>query len=588
MFDLLSSKEEILEIARQVVDDIDIKFVQGSPAGTSCMMENNHPTIIWDLDYWEYIEQNAFLTDTLPYELETDLKIITELFYNFHGVLYYHLSKRYAKEHAISSAFVNAANECNYSFFKALYMKSFDVSVWKDRYELSMYVCKLLALYHELAHIVFQRDSQTKKEFEDMVIFNLSAWLDSYGSDYVKFFKEYNPERLSAQWYSNIVHGFIGREPQYMHLLEEIAADTYAVSKTHATLFLNYHSVGYQNVSTSLLAGMVTYYTHISYYPSICSFWDRLLPDLWLLKEHPSEDQNAPVSSYDSDIVIRAQIFPVVAFFIVHGLDEQKWEAANDSDFMEALEKEIHAGSVNDRWFRLAFDSTMNRENYIKILDSAIQIKQSVIYIAPSLIEVPEDALIISWGSLQYHNNKGIYLKDRGNYLEAIEEFQISAAISERYLGHNHRFTARAYNNIVDSFLRLHQQEYFNSGYLAQAKFFSQIAINIIEEIDALEGITAAMIFQNAGVIEQWSGNPKEAIRLYLKAREIKLQLSDYNYSVALTDSSLASAYFDIGEPELSKHFCTEVIRHLTKTHTSPEDPLYLNMMQLLSLLESS
>lgn len=284
MFELFNSVDSVYNIASQVIPDIKVVETQGSPTGVSCQIKDNVPTIMWDVDFWDYIEQNVFLRDTLPYDGEDDTKIITEYFYNYHGIQAYHLSKRYAAFPQIRAAFIEYANKYNYSYFKELYPKAVEVSEFRYDCELEVMAFKLMALYHELAHLLFRRDPDMKDNFEDMVISNVKEYIARFGdllfssvsdSDYI-------PERVTGDYLKYISNQFVDRNEKYVNLIEEMAADTYAVSKTHATIFRNADRSNCIGASDAILSGISIFYSQISNYETVCSFWDTIIPQVIL------------------------------------------------------------------------------------------------------------------------------------------------------------------------------------------------------------------------------------------------------------------------------------------------------------------
>lgn len=587
MYELMSTKESILYLAKQVINDIDIEFVHGSPTGISCKLKNGIPIITWDLDFWRYIEQNLFILDTLPFEFESDQKIIVEYCYNFHGILYHHLSKRFTNDYALSSAFTKLANDYHFPYFRAIYPNSFKVSPWESDYQIEVFSCKLLAMYHELAHILFSRDKHLKQELENMVINNLKESIKLFGKSLNKLFLEYSPERLSDQWFYEILNKLLNQDPIYSDLLEEMAADLYATSKTHATIFLNYKQADFAVASNAVLSGISRYYMLITNYVLVCSFWDNIRPDFWLSRSNASGGVIKAIEAYDSLLVTRSQVYPMSLFLVIYHLDAQMW-GETQRNFMARLNVVLAAGAMNEKWFRCAFESAINVDNFNKILKLAIQIKQSREIKEYRLDEIPENALIINWLSLQYHNNKGIQLQEDNRLDKALQEFFMSLHIAECYLGHNHRFTAREYNNIVNVLLKYYRT---NLSYdkLVEAKRYSDIAMKILEDLDAFNDYQAASILQNAGVVAQWSGNPKEAIKQYKRTKKLKIKLyGEYNRSIAVTDSSMAAAYYDSNEINLAKKHCTYVLNFFEKSAMGRQDSCYQETKMLMSLLEQA
>lgn len=580
----LSTRESLLYIAKQEVSDIDLVITHGSPSGIACRIENGMPVIIWDEDFWDYIVQNIFLADTWPYNLQKDAKIINEYFYNFHGILYYHLSKRFRHDSALSAAFIHLANIYQYPSFVSIYSKSYEVSPWRNDYDVEIFACKLLALFHELAHILFSREINLKQELEEKVIKELSEYVLNRNGQLADILYKMNKKDIPKQWYSNIISSFLNKESTYLDLLEELAADMFAVCKTHATLFLNFKNAPGESLSNALLSGLLVYYSHIINFGRIYAFWDNIRLNLLLENTSKYDAADHSLDAFNEKTIIRGQVFPMVEFMIVCGLDSKLW-GDNPDDFQKRRDIIFDTASYNNEWYISAYNSAMDLDCYRKALMLAIQIKQTQSEGEYSLKEVPDNALIINWTSLQYHNNLGLVQQGKGLLTEAIRSFSNSLFIAENYLGHLHRITARGYNNCVTPYLHLYKQTTY-STYLVLAKQFSDTAMDIISQTNDKNDIQASAIFQNAGVVEQWSGNPEAAIKLYMKAKRIKKQhYKQYNYSMAVTDSSIAGAYYHLGKKSLSKRYCVAVLDYFQKIELSPDDQNYKDMRSLLNML---
>lgn len=587
MLSLFRTTDSIYNIAKQVIPEILVEEVHGSPTGVCCHIINNIPIILWDIDFWDYIEQNIFLRDTITYELNEDLKIITEFFYNYNGILFYHLSKRYSDFPKIQAAFVQHANEYNYSYYKEVYPKAIDVSVFREEYELEVMVSKLMALYHELAHLLFKREPDFKKDLENMVMTNVNEYISTYEEGFYETSTSNNPDRITQDYVKRILKEFISRDNKYSNLIEEMAADLYALSKTHATVFLNIEPSNSQAASDTILSGIMVYYYYISTYERVCKFWDSMIPLVFLnKKEAPNEITSSMIENEDYTI-IRMQLYPMILFELAHKLDTEKWSSEDYSEFHERLVSILTKQTINEEWRWKAFESINNKDVFGKVLCTANQIDiENNKY---SLDVIPKDALLITWISNQYHNCKGLkLLSDEDKPYEALQEFKKSIYISERYLGHYHRHTARAYNNAVTSLLELFKRLPENISILQEAEHYSNLALDILDETGQLDGDHSVQIFQNAGVVAQWTGDNKKAIDLYNKAKKQKLKITngEYVYSIALTDSSLAAAYYNLGKINKATELCEKVMRNLEKEGMT-DDELYYETYLLYNLCRS-
>lgn len=589
MFDIMNTHESVLHVAKQVVEDIEVEFVHGSATGTSCRIKDGVPTIVWDLDFWEYIERNLFIRDTLPYESVHDQKIITEYVHTFCGILYDHLRKRFSDVPALAAAFTKLANDCNFPCFIKLYPEAVDASELSYEYGAETQVCKLLALYHELAHILFSRDIKMKQDYESMVIQDLKETISSSGKeDLYKALKMHNPERLSPQWYSETIDRFLRFDPAYSNMLEEMAADLYAVSKTHATVILNFKkALDLKILSNAILSGIYIYYAYIIDYASVCAFWDNIRIRFLLYKKEQFVQSDQFENAFDDSIIIRGQIFPWTLFEMVRYLDNNIRTGETKIEFYNRLETVFSHGEMNEEWYRRVFAWAKDEKKFNEALRLAAQIMQSNKEIEYSYDKVPDDSLIISWQSLQYHNNKGIKLCGEGEIDEALIEYYMSLTISEIYLGQAHRFTARVCNNIVTALLTKYRQS-FDNIWLGEAKKYSDVALQILEWADAFDDVQATAILQNSGVVSQWMGKPREAIKRYKHARDLKQRLYShrYDYSMAVTDVSIASAYFQRRDKKRARAYCDYALKYFADKGVEDDDICYHDLKELIKLLD--
>ena len=583
MFRILSSIDSLYHLAVQDIPDIRIREVHGSPTGVSCQVIDNVPTILWDTDFWDYIGQNAFLRDTFPYDEEYDQRIIVEFFENYYGILAYHLSKRYSDYPQIRAAFIQYANEKHYSHFKEIYPKAVEVSDFNLIYELEMMVCKLMVLYHEIAHLLFRRDPKLKTTVVEMVISNVKGFLLSEGKGLYDSLLKRSSFKYDIEYIRNVYRQFVSGDERYDNLIEEMAADFYALSKTHATVLLNFRSFYSTALSDSILSGIILFYTHIASYERICSYWDSLIP-LVLLKNYKASDSVENILKDKGDFnYIRTHLYQIIQCEVVYKLDEANGYSDGYSKFSQRLKKVVDRHNINENWRARAYLSMHNDEVFNRILYTANQMDSEN---DKCELEVfPENELLISWISNQYHNYYGLKLiNEEGKPYEALNEFSISVYIMERYLGHYSRFTARAYNNVVTALFSLYKKDLKNKRMLEEAKYYSVVSIDIIKHIGLLNDNFATPYFQNAGVIAQWSGDYEKAIDLYSEAKKRKLKIyeGEYNYSIALTDSSLAATYYDMGNIKEAKKLSEKVIDYLkdsgmTNTSLYGETlPLYL------------
>ena len=186
---------------------------------------------------------------------------------------------------------------------------------------------KLMALYHELAHLLFRRDPDMKDNFEDMVISNVKEYIARFGdllfssvsdSDYI-------PERVTGDYLKYISNQFVDRNEKYVNLIEEMAADTYAVSKTHATIFRNADRSNCIGASDAILSGISIFYSQISNYETVCSFWDTIIPQVILKSNNVPYGIDNILKHNEDSTLIRTFLFPPILFESVNLLDGNLW-----------------------------------------------------------------------------------------------------------------------------------------------------------------------------------------------------------------------------------------------------------------------
>ena len=586
MYTIFNTLESLNYIAKQVIPEISIAEVHGSPTGVSCQIIDNVPTILWDTDFWNYIEQCVFLRDTMPYELGNDLKIIIEYFNNYNGIQAYHLSKRYSKIPQMQAAFIELANRFHYSYFKEIYPQAVKVSEFYTEYELELMTCRLMALYHELGHLMFKKDPVLKNTLEEKAISNVEHFMSEIGEYIYDSLKSFNPARVTDEYVKNILNQLVERKGRYTNLIEEMAADLYAVSKTHATIFRGVDSSVSEAASDAILSGIIVFYTYISNYEMFSNFWDSMIP-LVLLKKNEVPDTTSDILATNEDyVLIRSQIYPFLLFHVINELDKEKWKADPDQ-FKKRLLSILHQQNINEEWRWKAFESINNLKVYKEtlLLANHLDLEKKEY----ELEVLPKDALLITWVSNQYHNCKGLKLLNEENKpYEALQQFLKTIKISENYLGHDHRHTARAYNNAVTALLEIYQRS-GNDDVLINAKFYSDIALDIVKDKSSSSFNHIAQIYQNAGVIAQSLGDHSKAIDLFLKAKDEKIKFADgqYYFSIALTDQALAMSYIATKRKKEAKKLCKTVLDFL-KNNNLKKHRLYKETWMLYQLCRVS
>lgn len=116
-------------IAKQILPEISIEEVYGSPTGVCCRVnEKGDKTIVWDDAFWDFFQKVLFVLDSLPYDELRDEALILELACNILGILFNHLSERFGYIPRLSATFRKLAIQYNYPIFNHLYPKAKMVS----------------------------------------------------------------------------------------------------------------------------------------------------------------------------------------------------------------------------------------------------------------------------------------------------------------------------------------------------------------------------------------------------------------------------------------------------------------------------
>ncbi|MBP3326748.1 MAG: hypothetical protein J6L77_10070 [Coprococcus sp.] len=571
-------------IAKQVVPNIAIKEVFGSPVGVcSRIDEKGQQYIVWDNDFWDFFEKVVFVFDTFPYDELRDDALIRELSYNVLGILFNHLSRRYAYIPRLSATFRKLAKKYHYDVFNHIYPKAKDIIELKEENEFTICICRYLVLYHELGHIVFERDKRYKEDISQNLIENLNAFFNNMISldDIINDILLSNmcPGYMTKELIKKVFVNLMERKSE--KVIEELICDYYAVSKVFETFYLsiedkkNYTSI----LSDEIVKAIPIYYIVATSYAYLCSFWDYIVPQFLTLKKADYDVIEKEIRIYsETESLVRNVFFPFFMSIIVYRKEEI---VGNYVNLGKRVELSGHKMFNNIDLFSRMLVNTIDDNLMTMVLEQAKLMQQNCDMEDYYYDEISENTLIISWLSNQYHNNLGLnYLKNE-NYKKALEEFNYTILICERLknVGHYHRFTARAYNNATSALLSLcemySQSPYVESyditisnilniafpnnpnNYIYQAKQYSDIAVDIINKSGSHLDMQYPMIYQNAGAICHSLGFNSEALKNYNRARSAKFKLSkDYSYSHALTDISIAIVYFEERKLEEAEKYC--------------------------------
>ena len=560
--------EELENIAKQVMPNIVLVEERGLADGTHCSIDEGHnPILHWDSLMYEFYEKELTLLDTFPYD-EDDEKLLTEMGHNYIGVLLDHLSEKNKKDVRICSALRKKANEFMYPYFAYIHDKLPQVSEWVVQYYIQTGVVKLLILYHEVAHGLFSMDESIKNQWQGNVLTNIKSVCRCFN-----IFSLGLEDKKKKREVKNVLKKLSSGDKEYNALLEELSADTYALAKTYATMHLNIKSIDRETLSDNVMLGYLRYIDISSQYGYLVNYWRELYG--WCISKKKKHDTDDADKIWRKSIFnsIRCDIWGLVSIIGVIQSDIETWsynppKGITFSD--PRLKRIIHQISINGKTLSSMTTASINPQLFNSIVEDANRLfdeKEVILFEYPI---IPPNAMVISWLSVQYHNCSGLNAFELNDYDEALKEYRIAVAISEQYLGHNHKLTARGYNNICSCYLGKvktmlkevnEENAYALEEYMELATFHSSVAQNILVATQKTMDMQAGAIYQNAGEICMLQHQYELAVECYLKAQRVK-EKNPYGYDEksANTDFSLSLAYFQLKRFLDAKRICKKAL----------------------------
>lgn len=270
-------------ILRQIlsieVKGLDVFFVESNKSETFVLRNyfTNEACIIWDISFWKYYMRFLYLVQQLQ-SVGTSNEIANLIQANVTDFLAY----RVIDNKGLFGYFRTKAFELGIGEFE-----NADVDTTYVRKLL--FISKIVALYHEIAHIHFNNDaelrktriSNLKKDFselfteDDIYSDNLNSFLVSLSEEEKDLFKD---EKIFKQEEIDVINYYreIYAEKDAEHLWEEMAADYYSARKSFIFVMQNY------NCMCCNASELVTYIFDaidlLNFFNSVCSalgeFWD--------------------------------------------------------------------------------------------------------------------------------------------------------------------------------------------------------------------------------------------------------------------------------------------------------------------------
>lgn len=576
----ISGIEMMQGLAEQVIPTITIKEERGHKDGTHCSVdESGKPVLLWDSLMYEYFENELTMIDTLPYEEGSDDKMITEMRYNYLGLLLNHLSEKNKKDPFLHDALRRKAYSFNYTYFKYMNDKLPEVSEWKVQLYLQTGVFKLLLMYHEIAHCLFSLNSIEKEKWEKIVIDNLKILHEHNDETY--FFESADKKRRNETL--NLLKKIRRRDNDSLEVLNELAADAFAVSKAYATTHLNIYAIDKETLSDNIMVAYLRYLDISSQYGFIVNYWSELY-GMCITKKLKNEELDDALFDKSVMNAVRCELFGVISIINIIQADVETWNylptkgiSLNDPRIQNVMD--IFAN--NAKFLSECTNMAVNPMLFNSIVKEAndLRRKNEPRFEYPV---IPEGAIVKTWLSIQYYNSCGLEKKNHGNYREALKDFRLACALIEEYLGHNHRLTARAFNNVCVCYLGLakdtspYEREHNSIAFMENvelASYHSSYALDILYNVKATEDIQAGPIFQNAAEILTLLRRDEEALDFYLKARAIKEKVyKGYIETHAITDFSLACVYYRLNRFLDAKKSCARALEYY-KHYKEEDDP---------------
>lgn len=257
---------EILEsIVSGMLQNANLFFIQSNVAN-HFVFNGETDIIVWDLFYWDLFEKHLMLVQLAEDTLDNTDKM-AEICQLVLANFSYYISSKFDNNIDLSNIMLRDSLEYGY---KQLYMYDY------SSLEMPVVLSKIFTLFHEIAHITFDRDASAKNKYFKYVRENLCEENDLELMSMVK--KYYEVDEFLLQ--SSINDLLCGKN---LILLEEIAADHFAVIHTFRYAILLFSKfINKPLIAYSLKKAIMALFVFNNYVNNLNVEWDFMLPAIKL------------------------------------------------------------------------------------------------------------------------------------------------------------------------------------------------------------------------------------------------------------------------------------------------------------------
>lgn len=257
---------EILEsIVNSMLQNANMFYIKSNVAN-HFVFSGDTDIIVWDLFYWDLFEKHLMLVQ-LAEDSVKDTDKMVEICQLVLANFSYFISSKFNNNIDLSIIMLKDSFEYGY---KQLY--KYDYS----SLEIPVVLSKIFTLFHEIAHITFDRDTSIRNKYYKYVRENLCKENDLELMSMVKEFYEID-EVLIQSSINDLLNG------KNLIILEEIAADHFAVIHTYNYAVLAFRKIADKSLMAYLLKkAIMALFDFNSYINNLNVEWNFMLPAIKL------------------------------------------------------------------------------------------------------------------------------------------------------------------------------------------------------------------------------------------------------------------------------------------------------------------
>lgn len=258
--------DEMLEsIVSGMLQNASLYYIKSNVAN-HFVFNGDTDIIVWDLFYWDLFEKHLMLVQ-LAEDSVDDTDKMAEICQLMLANFSYFISSKFNNSIDLSNILLRDSLEYGY---KELYKYNYSAL------EILIILSKIFTLFHEIAHITFDRDAKTKNKYFKYVRENLCEENDMELMSMIKKYYEVDEVLLQSS-INDLLNG------KNLVVLEEIAADHFAVIYTFRYATLSFGKIANKStIAYMLKKSVMSLFDFNSYVNNLNVEWDFMLPAIKL------------------------------------------------------------------------------------------------------------------------------------------------------------------------------------------------------------------------------------------------------------------------------------------------------------------